>query len=534
MAGKNACNNYRESLSAYLDGDLSPVERTELLQHLSGCAECRQLLEEYRTAGSRIRGLPPVIVPDSLTAAVYMHTVDAPPRRLRTITNRMAYPAAAVAAVLLVFVVAAFLLVDGYQRRIDPTIVGSTPSNGVMWRTSDPIRISFNKDMNKASVEAALAIVPTSERDRLELTWEGNTLVIGQNRLLKPGTTYSVKITTEARDKWGNRLTESFSLGFTTSMDVATSDATPTPTQPPAPTATPAQNRQQAVPTATPGSPAPLPAATSTPETESGTNQEEQDQGPAQHPETPGNQQGSTEPTTPAQPQPTATPEPEPTAPAPTATEAPAEEPTATATAVLEEPTATPAATMTPTVEPTAVPPTATATLEPEPTATATPDTVAVAGSFGNVYWRNEAVRLHLGSPLGPSTSISVQELDFQRGKMLQNRANGQVFLMAVNLHWEFMYDTAGDALPEFVDVDGSGLWEPGGVFGHIWATDPVVADMLGYAVAGQVYAYESEIQYFEGGQMIYSADGYIYVLYDDGTWELYPDAGPLIDDSTD
>ncbi len=533
MADKGTCNNYRELLSAYLDGDLSPGERTELLQHLSGCADCRKLLEEYRNAGSRIRGLPPVIVPDSLTAAVYMHTVDAPPRRLRTITSRMAYPTAAVAAVLLVFVVAAFLLVDGYQRRIDPAVVGSTPSNGVMWRTSDPIRISFNKDMNKASVEAALAIVPTSERDRLELTWEGNTLVIGQNRLLKPGTTYSVRITTEARDKWGNRLTDSFSLGFTTSMDVATTDATPTPTQPPVPTATPDQNRQQVVPTATPGNPPP-PAATNTPEPGDNTNGEGQEQVPEQSPPDSGNQQGSAEPTTQAEIQPTATPEPT----LPPATETPepepTQEPTATETVVPDEPTATPTVTLTPTVEPTAVEPTATQTLEPEPSVTSTPDTVAVAGSFGNVYWRNEAVRNHLGTPLDPSIAISVQELDFQHGKMLLNNTTGQVFLMGVSLRWEFLYDIGGGELPEFVEIDSSGLWQPGGIFGYIWANDPVVADMLGYAVAGQVYAYESEIQNFANGHMIYSADGYIYVLYDNGTWELYPDAGPLVDDGSD
>lgn len=532
MAGEHACNNYREHLSAYLDGDLTSSERTELLQHLSGCAECRTLLEQYRTVGSRIRGLPPVIVPESLTAAVYMHTVDAPPRRLRTITNRMAYPAAAIAAVLLVFVVAAFLLIDGYQRRIDPTVIGSTPANGVMWRTSDPIRISFNKEMNKASVEAALAIVPTSERDRLELTWDGNTLVIGQNRLLKPGTTYSVRITTEARDKWGNRLTENFSLGFTTSMDVATTDATVPPTATPSPTAPAEENRQPVVPTATEGNPSPSPAVTSTPEPAGEIDEGQQEQ--VERPTRPNNQQGSVDPTNQEQP-PTATstPEPEPTVPPATATPEPEPTQEPTPTTPVEEPTATPPPpTATPTVEPTPVVPTATPTQEPEPTPT-TPDTVGVAGSFGNVYWRNETVRQHLGEPTGPSSIISVQELDFQHGKMLQNSANGQVFLMGVNLRWEFMYHASGDTLPEFVEVDDSGLWQPGGVFGDIWANDPIIADMLGYAVAGQIYAYESEIQYFEGGQMIYSGDGYIYVLYDDGTWELYPDAGPLVDDSS-
>lgn len=535
MADSRHCNEYNQLLSAYLDGDLNPSERTDLLQHLAGCASCRRQMEEYRNIGTRLRGLPPVIVPEALTAAVYLHTVDAPPRRLRHVTNRMAYPAAAIAAVFMVFIVAAFLLVDGYQRRIEPTVLGSTPTDGVMWRTSDPIRITFNKEMNQPSVEAALVILPTSERERLAFAWDGNTLIIGQNRLLKPGTTYSIRITTEARDKWDNRLTENFSLGFTTSMDVATSDATPTPV--PSPTAV----QEQQSPTATPRTNDSVPSATQVPkqgQSEQSTAptatprpqsndpvppQQQQQQNPPAATEPPGGppaQEPTVAQSTPPPAPPAATQVPgqspvdDPTAPS----DEPREivEPEQTATAIPEQPT-------NPTVAPTA-------TSTPE--ATPTPDTVAVTGSFGNVYWRNESVRDQLGDPQAAARDVSVQELDFQRGKMLQNLANGQVILMDVNSRWEFVFDSSSGEPLAFAEVEGSGLWEPGGVFGHIWHADPYVADVLGLAVAGGNHAYSSMIQNFNGGQMLYSADGYIYILYNNGTWELYPDAGPLADDT--
>jgi hypothetical protein len=532
MSGTNRCGEYNEILSAYLDGELSPSERVDLLQHMASCPECRAALDEYRAIGSRLRALPPVQVPESLTASVYMHTVDAPPRRLLVLTNRMAYPAAAIAAVLMVFIVAVFLLVDGYQRRIDPEIVGSSPTYDVTaWRVNEPIRITFNKEMDRESVEAALGIQPTSESRLLERTWEGNTLIIGANRLLKPGTSYRINITTEARDKWGNRLAEPFQLGFETSSNVALDsepDVEPSPTATPeaaviAPDPTPSDAQQ--LPTSDTKQPPPTSQATvregsvETPESAdpSESVSDSQDSPPQQSDTPPPPPPPADEPEAP-----TSTPVP----PVPTEvpTDVPVELPTEVPPTTVPEPTATP--------EPEPTLPPAPPTSTPEPTAT--PDTVGVTGSFGNVFWRNESVRAGLGEPVYAAEPVGIQELDFQHGKMLQNYSTGEIIIMHTSGFWEFVPDTSSGELPEFVEVDGSGIWEPGGVFGYIWQADRYVSETLGLAVSGSSYAYDSLSQQFESGRMFYSDDGFIYVLYDNGIWELYPDAGPLSDDSSD
>jgi anti-sigma factor RsiW len=46
-----------DRLSEYADDELSAAERTTVERHLSGCAECRQVLAELRDVSARARGL---------------------------------------------------------------------------------------------------------------------------------------------------------------------------------------------------------------------------------------------------------------------------------------------------------------------------------------------------------------------------------------------------------------------------------------------------------------------------------------------
>jgi anti-sigma factor RsiW len=45
----------RRRISYYLDGELSPDERSALLEHLRDCETCAAALSAYRAIGRRIR-----------------------------------------------------------------------------------------------------------------------------------------------------------------------------------------------------------------------------------------------------------------------------------------------------------------------------------------------------------------------------------------------------------------------------------------------------------------------------------------------
>ncbi len=506
-------SEYRELISAYLDGDIEASERADLLAHLANCDECRRTLESYREIGGQLRSLPPISPPLNLRDSIFAETLDARPRRLRGFSSKVGYSAAALATVALIFVVAIYLLASGYQRSIDPEVVSSQPGNGVVWPLFRPIEITFNKEMDKASVESALAIVPASEKDRLTISWDGNTLVLGANQLLKPDSTYAISITTGAADKWGKNLESDFRLQFGTSDSFAlqtpqplpSATASPSPSPTPRATVTKPDQPTQAIvipPTSIPG-------ATATEKENGPIAPTDSQQSPATVAPVPTSEPGG-QPTIPAPVFPTPTP----LEPAP---------PSATPT---QEPTATPLPTSTPrpapTATPTAIPPTATPV---PPSPTATPETVAITGAFGNVYWSNEILISRLGAPVAAAYDISSAELDFQHGSMISRSDTGQTYILeAASAFWSAVPSSNETADSEPGPVEGT--WVPGGSLGALWASEPWIQATLGHALAPSGQVFSSKVQSFESGSMMMSSTGQVYVLYDDGTWELYPDPG--------
>lgn len=525
-------HHYRELISNYIDGEMSAADRQELLSHLATCDECRQTLEAYRQIGAQVRRLPLVSPPTDLRNAVYAATIDSRGRRLFVLGGRVGYSLAAVAAVLLIFVVAIYVLIGGYQRTVDPEIVGSIPDNNEIWLLTKPIQINFNKAMDQDSVEAALSISPSSEKERLEMSWDGNTLILGQSQVLRAGSSYKISISDAAKDKWGNPLSGEFTLAFTTSDAVAqletpepvaptpTETAEPTATAKPSPTSTPAPTEPGVEgvpgdgssgdnqPTEPPAdNPPAAPTSTPTPTAENPADNPPADDG--------GAGDGSADPGD-NDPEPTATPMPTatPTQP-PAATPTPVA-PTATPT---QEPTATPTP-VAPTATPTPVPPTAT----PQPTATATPDTIAVSDAFGTVYWGSETVQSRLGAPTAWADDSGATELDFQHGAMILRDDIGWVFILESSGIWEGHVFTSTNP-PEPAAGPDDGTWAPGGALGEAWVVD-ALEGRIGYALADYGTEFNTRVQKFEHGDMILSHSGQVYVLYGDGTWELYSSPG--------
>ncbi len=515
MSFSDPCNDYREQISQYIDGDLSPNERDILLGHLATCAKCRRTLEAYRLIGSELRSLRPELPPRELADSIYAMTLDSGSRRIYLFTAKIGYSVAAIAAILLLFVTGIYLLISGLERSVDPEIVAAVPQNDVVWPLHQPIEITFSKAMNHSSVEAALSILPASELDRLHRDWEGNTLIIGQNQTLKPGSTYAVTIDRGAVDKWGNPINQDFKVQFETSSTVALetpANQEPTPTTPASatPTATikPTATNSQQPSTGANDSSSPAPTSQS-PSSSVPPVQNQATSTPV--PVSPGNQGGDATEPAPVAPTPTAQPPDVP----PTSTSTPTPAPTATPTS---QPTATP------TPLPTATPiPTATATATTLP-ATATPDTIPVTGAFGDVYWGNTQVQARLGAPVGYASPTSALELDFQHGSMFLRWDINSIYVIQSNGIWS-SFPNVADSSPDFEPGPESGTWIPGGPLGFLWQNEGSVQANLGYALEDSSTSIESQTQIFEYGLMVYSRTGMIYVLYDAGDWELY--SGP-------
>jgi hypothetical protein len=489
------CASFRESLSHFIDGSLDRDDAVRVRAHLSHCQQCRATLEEYRRNGALVRALPPVMPPVELRDSIYAQTIDVRQRRLYLITNRVGYSLAAIAAVVAVFLVAGYLLLGGYQRGLAPSVTASRPHNNEPWPITSPIEITFNKDMDRSSVGAALGIQPGGESERLTQSWDGNTLTIGLNQPLKPGSTYIVKITDAARDKWGNHLSQTFTLTFETTSNL---EAYRTPTA------------------VTGSTPSPTAAVTATPVPPTATNLAVAPTTPTSAPAAP----TSAAPGLPAQPA-------QPTRVAPTATSGAfePEQPTPispTHTPVPPQPTAT-ATTVSPTATPT-TPPTATPPATPTsvaPSVTPTVATIPVTGAIGNVYWGNDSVQQQLGQPIAVSYSTDGRQQDFQRGTMLYRADSGVVYILINNqLIWSSRSATSTSGAPIAGPADG--LWEPGGIFGSVWRNDATVSGDLGFALSEQPVTFSATVQSFEHGLMFVSQSS-VYIFYDNGGWEFWP-----------
>jgi hypothetical protein len=150
---------------------------------------------------------------------------------------------------------------------------------------------------------------------------------------------------------------------------------------------------------------------------------------------------------------------------------------------------------------------------------------VPVVGPFGNVYWSIEIVASRLGEPSAAAYSVSGVELDFQHGAMLSRTDTDQTYVLESDTgFWSVVPSTSDTA--ESAPGPSDGTWVPGGTLGALWAAESWIQTALGHALAPSGQVFESRVQTFEHGTMVMSASGQIYVLYEDGTWELYPDPG--------
>ena len=519
------CESIRPLISAFFDGELTPSESMALHKHLALCGDCRRVFDEYQRIRTGFRDLTPSPPPPpDLARSIWSETIDRPPasrsRRLLAATSlKVGLSTAAALAVLII--ISAVLLVRGYNQGLTPAVSSSVPLTDQNWPVYQPIKIQFTKPMDHASVENNLQIWPPGERSRIPMSWDNNTLILGsstsQSTLFLPDTTYQVVVLATAKDSYGNPLGKTFSLSFRTSPIVDTAkDSTPTPQPTPNASPTPGTGQDPAIAqqSTVPSSSVITPPSQSTPQNVVPTA------------------------TATATPIPTATP----TAPAAIATSpssvvntpvpTPTQQPTAAATTPTPSPVATPTETPAATVQPAATPTTADLAPVATPVATATAasgtptaSVIPVTGAFGSVYWAFTDVQTKLGAPLSPEAAMNAAELGFQRGTMYERYDQSEIYVFFSNRQWTKFQDT-------WTAADGTGggpapedqLWIPKRGFGLVWNSDPNLESSIGYAIAADEHVMGGVVQQFTNGIMLYSDQGFVYVVYDNGTWQLYPD----------
>ncbi|MCP4312688.1 MAG: hypothetical protein GY790_15610 [Bacteroidetes bacterium] len=100
-----------------------------------------------------------------------------------------------------------------------PTVTGTTPADDATGIALDSdITITFSEAMDKASVEAAISVVPTLTN--ATYTWDGDTEVTIAADDLTVSTAYTVTVATTAKDANGNGLAEEFSFSFSSGNEV--------------------------------------------------------------------------------------------------------------------------------------------------------------------------------------------------------------------------------------------------------------------------------------------------------------------------
>ena len=129
------CKTARQWISERVDGELPPVENTELEAHLKQCPSCTAWEERHRRAWDALGGYPAPAATSDFTEQV-MNRLDFPVRATRRIwspVSRWAYPTLAAAAVLILLLPLALYVKR--QTALSNTVKRETPERP--YRPSD-------------------------------------------------------------------------------------------------------------------------------------------------------------------------------------------------------------------------------------------------------------------------------------------------------------------------------------------------------------------------------------------------------------
>jgi hypothetical protein len=144
-----------------------------------------------------------------------------------------------------------------------------------------------------------------------------------------------------------------------------------------------------------------------------------------------------------------------------------------------------------------------------------------LGGDFGLLYATEPGVRGRLGAPSLPTTREVGATQEFERGRMVYRRAEGNVGLIYVfcgaqqtgrligNASSYYFFDGWNeDQDPGGGPAPTPGLFLPQRGFGKVWRENPAVRDCLGYARTANETGYTIAAQQFQAGLMLSEPEG--------------------------
>ncbi len=142
---------------------------------------------------------------------------------------------------------------------------------------------------------------------------------------------------------------------------------------------------------------------------------------------------------------------------------------------------------------------------------------------FGNIWNNNATVRSRLGCALAPEQSLWSAEQGFQGGYLFWRSDTRTIYALYSNGTWQSFADTWDESQPASDPslIPPPGFSQPVRGFGKIWREQAEARGRLGWATEAERGLFAA-IEPFQNGLMIWSNAKGTFVIYNDGTWQLF------------
>jgi hypothetical protein len=140
------------------------------------------------------------------------------------------------------------------------------------------------------------------------------------------------------------------------------------------------------------------------------------------------------------------------------------------------------------------------------------------------VYSGQPNVATRLGCASAKEVGFSASQQNFEHGEMIERLDTHQVFVIHGDGSWAVYPDSnqSGQPIPS-VGTPPAKLAAPVGPIGMVWQRQADVRQTLGWAT-GPAANISGAGQNFAGGEMLWTSDRKIYVLYSDKSGAVFPD----------